>query len=103
LSTFPCTSSPPVVFLFLISLTDFFTSLCKIYWRFSSLSTFSSGSTPMFRSIRFILNFCNIILPNFEHFNLIYYSRPLGVFDVNISNPLGLLLASAFVFIYIKS
>ena len=45
LSTSPGTSSSPVAFLFLISLTAFSTSLCKIYGPFSSVSTSSSGST----------------------------------------------------------
>jgi len=44
-STSPGTSSSHVAFLFLISLTAFSTSLCKIYGPFSSVFTSSSGLT----------------------------------------------------------
>jgi len=44
LSTCSGILSFPVAYLFLITLMDFFTSLCKIYGVFSSASTSSSGS-----------------------------------------------------------
>jgi hypothetical protein len=75
------------MFLSLISLIALSITLFKICLLICIYSLFRSN-VYVFWSINLIIEVCNIGLPNFYYFSLIYYDLSLIVFDVNVFNPI---------------